>query len=144
MEMIAMSSIVIGAENGAKTLAGAVMDRGEKLHLPATALPVILNRYPAAIGEHKSGHVDCIGVGVLRQFSGSGDIATTIAAHGFDPLEVTAEIFARRTFHGIFGPCGKFARQFTFDWPQVGYICADIEQLDTINLAATATELPVG
>lgn len=142
--MIAVGGIVIGAENGAKTLAGAVMDRGQKLHFPATAFPIILNRYPATIGEHKSGHVDRISMGVFRQFAGSGDISATIAAHGFDPFEVTAEIFASSALHGIFGPCRKFASQFAFDWPQIGHIGTNIEQLDTIDLTATAAELPVG
>lgn len=144
MEMVAVSGVVIGAENGSETLAGAIMDRGQELHLPATAFPVILNRDPAAVGEHKSGHIDRIGVRVFRQFTGSGDIATTVAAHGFNPLEITTEILPRGAFHRIFGPSRKFARQLAFDWPQVGHIGTNIEQLDTVDLTATATELAVG
>ena len=142
--MVAVRCIVIGTENGAKPLAGAVMDRGEELHFPTAAFPVILDRYPATVGEYESGNVDRIGVRVLRQFARPGDIAATIAAHGLDPLEVAAEIFAGRAFDGIFGPGGKFAGQFAFDRTEIGDISTDIEQLDTVDLAAPAAELAVG
>ena len=142
--MIPVSGVVVGAENGAKTLAGAVMDSAEKLHFPATVLPITLHRYAAAVGEYKGRYVDRIGMSMLRQFSGSGDIAATVAAHGLDPFEVAAEILPRCPFHRIFGPCGKFPRQFAFDRPQIGDISAHVDQFDTVDLAATAAELAVG
>ncbi len=142
--MVAVSGVVIGAENGSETLAGAVMDGGQEQHFPATAFPVILNRNPATVGEYESGHINRIGVRVFRQFTGSGDIATTVTAHGFNPLEITTEILPRGAFHSIFGPGRKFASQFAFDWSEVGHIGTDIEQLDTVYLTATATELAVG
>jgi hypothetical protein len=144
MEMVAVRCIVIGTENGAKALAGAVMDRGEELHFPATAFPVILDRDPATVSEYESGNVDRIGVRVLRQFARPGDIAATVAAHGLNPLEIAAEIFAGRALDGIFGPGGKFAGQFAFDRTEIGNISTDIEQLDTVDLAAPAAELAVG
>jgi len=142
--MVAVSGVVIGAENGSETLAGAVMDGGQELHFPATAFPVILNRNPAAVGEHKGRHINRIGVRMFRQFTGSGDIATTVTAHGFNPLEITTEILPRGAFDRIFRPGRKFASKFAFNGSQVGNISTDIEQLDPVDLTTTATELAVG
>ena len=135
VEMIAMGGVVIGAENGPETLACAVVDSGQKLHLAAAALPVILDRYPAPVGQHEGRYVDRIGMGMFRQFARPRNIAATVAAHGFDPLEVAAKILARRPFHRIFGPGGKFAGQFALDRSQIGYVRADIQQLDAVDLA---------
>ena len=44
----------------------------------------------------------------------------------------------------IFGPGGKFAGEVAFDRPEIGHIRADIEQLNTVNLSASTTELAVG
>ena len=139
-----MGIIVIRAENGAETLAGTVVDRGQKLHLAATALPVILYRYPATVGEDKSRHVNRIGVGVLRELSRTRDTAAAVAAHGFDSLEITSKILPRCAFHGIFGPGRESAGQFALDRPQIGHVGTYIKQLDAVDLAAAASELSVG
>ena len=142
--MVPVRRIIIGAEHCAETLAGAVMDGRKKLHFLTPAFPVIFDGYPAAVGQHKGRDIDRIGMRMFRQFTRSGDIAAAIATHGFDTLEVAAKIFARRAFHGKFGPGGKFARQLAFHRAQVGHIGSYIEQLDTVDLAASTTEMAVG
>jgi hypothetical protein len=144
MEMVAVRCVVVGAENGSETLAGAVMDSGQELHFPAAALPIILDRYSPSVGKHESRHVDRIGMRMLRQFARSGDIAAAVTAHRFNSLEIATEIFTCRALHRIFGPRGKFAGQFAFDRAEIGDVCSDIEQLDAVNLAAPAAKLAVG
>lgn len=142
--MIAMGGIVIGTENSAETLARTVVDCSQKLHFLASAFPVFLYRDSAPVIENESGDINCIGMGVLRQFTRSGNIAAIVTAHSLYTFEVASQIFARRAFHGIFGPGSKFSGQFAFDGTEVGHVRSNIEQLDTINLATTAAEFAIG
>ena len=99
-----MSSVVIGAEYGAKTLARALMDGSEKTPLCSAAVPVIFNtdiRRPSA--RTKGSNINRIGMGMLGEAAGTGYIAAAIAAHGFDPLQLAAQMYpaARLTANSV-------------------------------------------
>lgn len=144
VEMVAVCGVVVRAEYGAEALAGTIVNCGEKLHFLAPVCPVVFNRDPAPVGEHKGGYVYRIGVRMLRQFSRPGDIAATVTTHRLDALEVATKILACGAFNGIFGPGGEFAGKFAFHRPEIGDVRANIEQFDAVDLSASTTKLAIG
>lgn len=143
VKMIAMRCIIVRAENGSKTLAGALVDRGQKLSFPAVAIPVAGQGNSPAICKNETGDINGIGVRMLRQAAGSRNIATTVTAHRFNPCQLAAEILARRAFDRKFCPGRKFAGQLAFDGPKVGDICADIQQFNAVDLTASALKIAI-
>src|SRR3546814_11652993 len=60
MEVIVMGGVIIRAEHRSKTLAGAVVDDLKETPRPVIAVPVVLDRDPAAICQHKGRAIDSI------------------------------------------------------------------------------------
>lgn len=120
------------------------MNGGEKLPFHASALPVIFHRNPATVGHDKGGHVNGIGMGMLGALAGAGNIPATIASHGFDSSQFGTQMLARGPLHRIFRPSGEPAGEFAFYRAEIGDIGPDIEQLDTVDLAAPAAKMAIG
>ena len=58
VEVVPVGRIVFGAQNGAETLAGAAVDRLQKLALLARRIPAVLHGDPPAVGKDKARYVD--------------------------------------------------------------------------------------
>jgi len=144
MHMIAVGGVIFGAEHGAETFAGAAVDGGEELTFIVTAVPLFQDGDPAPSFQTKPRNFDRIGVSVLRKFRRASDFAAIIAAHGFDARQFATEILAGGAFYGIFCPSCKFAGELAFDRTEIGYIGADVEQFNAVDLTASPTEIAVG
>src|SRR3546814_1808685 len=70
MEVIVMGGVIIRAEHRSKTLAGAVVDDLKETPRPVIAVPVVLDRDPAAICQHKGRDIDSIAMRMFGQVSG--------------------------------------------------------------------------
>src|SRR3546814_1258044 len=69
MEVIVMGGVIIRAEHRSKTLAGAVVDALKDTPRPVIAVPVVLDRDPAAICQPKGRDIDSIALLMLDRKS---------------------------------------------------------------------------
>src|SRR3546814_13994530 len=93
MEGIVMSGVIIRAEHRSKTLAGAVVDDLKETPRPVIAVPVVLDRDPAAICQHEGRDIDSIAMRMFGQVSGhiAVHFSAGIGAIGFNAYQL-AEI----------------------------------------------------
>src|SRR3546814_13913699 len=75
MEVIVMGGVIIRAEHRSKTLAGAVVDDLKETPRPVIAVPVVLDRDPAALCQPKGRDIDRL---YMRLF---GPVSGHIAVH---------------------------------------------------------------
>src|SRR3546814_5775877 len=97
MEVIVMGGVIIRAEHRSKTLAGAVVDDLKETPRPVIAVPVVLDRDPAAICQHKGRDIDSIAMRMFGQVSGhiAVHFSAGIGAIGFNAYQLAAQDQAR-------------------------------------------------
>ena len=149
-----MRGIVFGAQHRSEALAGACMDGAQECALLIAAVPPVLHRDAAAIGQHEPGNVDGIGMRMLRELERAGDVAAGIAAHGLDLDERAAQHLLGGAGNAILRPSGKALRQFAahradiadrqLAAPATGFHQADCGEAHAAELRAARAEGLIG
>lgn len=147
--MIMVRRIVIRAEDGAETLAGATMDDTQEFAFFRTGIPAVLHADTPAISEQESADVDGFCPGMGREPPGPGNIAAGVAAHRFDPDEGAAEYLPGCAIDTVARPSREVVRERAGKRPEIGHseraeISADPVELDAVERRTTGTIHPVG
>ena len=102
-----MIGVGVGREADAEAAAAALVDRAKEAPHPlVVAVPALLDRHPAAVGEHEGGDVDRIGEAMLAEPRAglAVDRAAGIGAERLDPPHRLPEPLVRRGLHRFADP----------------------------------------
>ena len=82
MQVIAVVDVGVGSQDRRECAAGAGMHVAQEGALAGAAPPAPFDGHPMAVGELKGGHVEGVGVGVLRDFGADDAIARPAGVGG--------------------------------------------------------------
>jgi FixJ family two-component response regulator len=120
MQVIAMRGVVVGAEYGAKPLAGALVDHPEEPPLRLrSAMPVACHGHAPPVGQIKAGDVDRARLRMSRQSPSARHVAAGVAAHRLHAYDRAAKDLTGRAVGPEPHPCSEPAGERTSDRAEV-------------------------